>query len=182
MKVWDGKSGLLDPEDIALIKEVVRMLPKTPVVVMDLGAGSGTSALAVFTARSKNIHVISVDISDTAIANTNINMVQYGFIDKWSGIINRADRVPETFDLDFGIDLLMDDCSHDYASQQDNLNAWFPYLKPGTKLWIHDANDSDSKYPGVRRAIEEFISQGVLKTLKVGGLSWVGEFIGNGLA
>lgn len=176
MKVWDGRSGLLEPEDIVLIKEVVLMLPPEPVLVMDLGAGSGTTALSVLTARNKDIHVLSVDIAFEAIDNTKVNMIQYGFIDKWSGFVSRGDKAPYKLNMGLNkVDFLMDDCSHDYASQQDTLNAWIPFLRPHAKIWIHDAWDEDNKYPGVRRAVEEFVLEGILKTYKTLGFSWAGE-------
>lgn len=183
IKIWDGISGYLQPEDIALIKRLAGQLPPFPVLVYDLGAGSGTGALSVFTARVHNITVVSVDISQEALNATRANMEQFGFIKHWSGVKCRSDKAPETVGLLEGsVNMLLCDSTHDYASQQDELNTWFKYLAPGAFVWVHEyAGYANSIYPGVRVAIDEFISAGKLKSIAVQGYSWGGVYT-NGLA
>lgn len=179
VKVWDGKSGYLEPADIELIKELASQLPQAPVLVYDLGAGSGTTALSVFTARPDNIKLVSVDIRQESLDAAKANMVQFGFIKNWSGLKCRSDRAPHMAALlPSTVHMLLCDSTHDYASQQDELNEWFKYLVPGAMVWVHEYwGYANSIYPGVRLAIDEFIEAGRLSPIKVQGFSWGGKFV-----
>lgn len=176
-KVWDGRSGLLLPDDIAFIRELVGGLPKEPVQVVDLGAGSGTTALAVFSARQKDISVLSVDVRASAIEATRANMAQYGYLHSWQGVVERSDRVSMPWPR-MAVDLLLCDSTHDYASQQDELIYWFKELRKWAVVWVHDASlSSAGTYPGVRLAIDEFVDQGRLEPIGERGLGWAGRFV-----
>ncbi len=177
MPVWDGKSGYLEPDDIRLIKMLTGMLPADRLVqCVDLGAGSGTSALSVFTARSQDIRVASVDISGVALDATRKNMQQYGYISSWTAIQGRSDAMAKQWKRP--VDLLLEDSTHDYASKQDVLTAWFKHLRPGALVWSHEyAGYANSIYPGVKVCIDEFVERGWLETIEVAGYSWAGRFI-----
>lgn len=174
LPVWDGNSGMLGGEDIALIRELVRQIPtgQKPRLVVDLGAGSGTSALAVFTAGRDDIRVVSVDVRREALDNTRANMEQYGFLTRWQGLQGRSDRI--AWSGDAMIDLLLCDSTHDYASQADELEKWLPYVWPKGLVWVHDYTDQ-SRYPGVSMAIDEAVKAGRLKKIETRGLSWAGR-------
>ena len=177
VKVWDGKSGYLQPEDIDLIKKLAQQLPPFPVLVYDLGAGSGTTALSVFTMRPHNITVVSVDIDKNALRVTEENMVQYGFREHWHGVKSRGDKAPQAMGLQFkSVNMLMCDCTHDYASKHDELSLWLKYLVPGAFIWIHEyAGYANSIYPGVRLAVDEFVAEGKIVPISVQGYSWGGR-------
>lgn len=173
--VWDGKSGLLLPDDIRLIKMLTGLLPDSLMQVVDLGAGSGTSALSVFTARQDRIRVASVDISGVALDATRKNMQQYGYIPKWTGIPGRSDVIAKGWKRP--VHLLLEDATHDYASKQDSLLAWFRHMKPGALVWSHEYN-LPSHYPGVMLCIDELVEAGRLETIEVAGYGWAGRFLG----
>lgn len=174
LPVWDGNSGMLGGEDIALIRELVRQIPtgQKPRLVMDLGAGSGTSALAAFTAGREDIRVVSIDVRQEALEATKANMEKYGFIERWQGRIGRSDRV--AWSGQSMIDLLLCDSTHDYASQADELEKWLPFVWPKGLVWVHDYTDR-SRYPGVSMAIDEAIAAGRLAQIETRGLSWAGK-------
>lgn len=178
-EVWDGKSGYLQPGDVDLIRRLAKELPPEPypVLVYDLGAGSGTTALSVFSVRPTSIRVISVDIDKNALRATEANMVKYGHINRWQGVHCRGDKAPQATALQFKtVNMLMCDCTHDYASKQDELNTWFKYLAPGALIWIHEyAGYANSIYPGVRIAVDEFVEAGKLIPIAVQGYSWGGR-------
>lgn len=50
------------------------------------------------------------------------------------------------------VDLLFIDTEHQYDVTTAELAAWFPYLRPGSRILLHDPET----FPGVRRAITEF--------------------------
>ena len=172
--VWDGNSGMLGGEDIALIRELVRQIPtgQKPRLVVDLGAGSGTSALAVFTAGREDIRVVSIDVRQEALEATKANMEKYGFIERWQGRMGRSDQIE--WSKVHKIELLLCDSTHDYASQADELNHWLPYVIQGGLVWVHDYTDR-SRYPGVSMAIDEAIAAGRLAQIETRGLSWAGK-------
>ena len=178
MNKWDGKSGYIIPEDVALIQKLARMLPNRHVNVVDLGAGSGTTALSVFSIRDAGIALTSIDVVPQALENTRLNMVQYGYITMWNSLKLRSDVAGKQWTAGL-VDMLMCDATHDYASQQDELNAWERHLQPGTLVWIHEyAGYANGMYPGVKAAVDEFIAAGKLETIEVSGLSWGGKYIG----
>lgn len=172
--VWDGNSGMLGADDIALIRELVRRLPvgKGPRLIVDLGAGSGTSALAAFTAGRDDIWVISIDVRRAALDDTRANMEKYGFLTRWQGLQGRSDRIK--WDGEQMIDLLLCDSTHDYASQADELEHWLPFVWPKGLIWVHDYTDQ-SRYPGVSMAIDEAVAVGKLIRIETRGLSWAGK-------
>jgi predicted O-methyltransferase YrrM len=51
------------------------------------------------------------------------------------------------------INLLFLDAAHDYESVRDDLAAWWPLIKPGGMMVIHDYGQPN--FPGVQRAVDE---------------------------
>lgn len=180
MKVWNQKSPYINEQDQQFIRELVDLLPNDKIInVVDLGVGHGTTALTVFYRRSINIFVVSFDVDDDNLDLAYKNMVQYGFDKHWIGIKCRSDVAPKQMNLmgiKFPIDLLMCDATHDYASQLDELKAWIPRLTKDSYIWIHDY--ADNPYPGVKRAVNELIAQGLLKEIKHGVQCWIGKTTG----
>lgn len=180
-------------EDVDLIQSVV---PRegTPTVV-DLGSGSGTTALAVLDVNPDAI-IVSIDSDvanrDWAEANVdahypdaNVTWMVGKASDPWADL-GGWDIARETMDL-FGtgphanVDLLLHDAGHSYEDVHGDLSAWLPLLKPGTPVWIHDASPpppdwgSKDESAGVTRAIMVLIGQGLLKGGTRAGLGWLGE-------
>jgi predicted O-methyltransferase YrrM len=160
--------AFLTVEDVDLLIELSLLLPEDAYVV-DLGAGSGTTALAI-TERRRDISVRTVDINPEAINSTEQVMINTGRRGQWSGMccdsvwFANVCRVP--------IDLLLIDTSHTYEGTKAELEAWLPKLTPGALIWMHDYKGS---YPGVRKAIREACKRGEMVKVKTGGLGWVGK-------
>lgn len=152
--------GFLCVEDVDLIQRAVRMLPtERAVQVVDLGAGSGTTALSVFCARSGNIAVLTVDHDPVAIASTEECMTNAGYWHLWVGVQGDSATLAQGFRFVDGIDLLMVDASHEYADVVADLAAWLPNVRSGGLCWLHDMT---ALYPGVVRAVGEAIAEGKL--------------------
>jgi hypothetical protein len=165
----------LIPEDVELIKSLLDMVPKDgfPKMAIDLGVGVGGTALTVLSHR-EDFFVFSVDIDTVAMKRAMTLIDGLGFLGRWHGDICRSDKAQRPL-LDYDICLLMCDATHDYASQQDELNHWIPRLAIGTPVWIHEyAGYANVSYPGVKIAVDEFVAQGLLRPLKISGLSWSG--------
>lgn len=161
----------LDYEDVDLIREMVAMLPvDRDVQVVDLGAGSGTTALAVLAERRERIAVVTVDHSGEALRWAGLAVKNAYGLEQWHGV--EADSVDEAGAFaDESVDLLLLDTSHEYEPTVTELNAWLPKVRPGSPVWLHDYR---GEYPGVPRAVEEFVAAGRLRLHAVRGLGWGG--------
>lgn len=166
-------------EDVDLLQELVRKLPKTrSIVVVDLGAGSGTTALSVLCAREDKILVTTVDHSDLqwsqAVA-TNI-----GRREDWRGILSDSAEAAKEFEAN-SVDLLLIDTDHAYRTTKGELEAWLPKVRKGGYVWLHNyGNPADwgvpnAATPGVKWAIDEAMAAGKLVQVKIKGLGWAGR-------
>ena len=62
-----------------------------------------------------------------------------------------------------GIDLLFVDGDHTYEGAASDLTRWSPLVRPGGHVVLHDAVDTGGYgnfYPGIQRAVEEFVARG----------------------
>lgn len=159
-------------EDVDLIQQAVRtMLPVDRLVqVVDLGAGSGTTALSVFCARSTQIRVLTVDHDPVALASTGQCMTNAGFRHLWTPMEAKTAeygaRLVPFLRFDEKADFLMVDASHEYEDVRADLAAWLPLVRPGAPVYCHDYTD---EYPGCRQAINEAIAEGRLIPVEQAG-------------
>lgn len=166
-------------EDVDLIQELVRKLPKYHrVEVVDLGAGSGTTALSVLCARPDKIMVTTVDhntLQWSQAVSKNIGRAQ-----DWRGILSDSAEAAKEFKAN-SVDLLMIDTDHTYKTTKGELKAWLPKIVKGGYVWLHNYADPadwgvpNLPSPGVKQAIDEEVAAGNLELVKVGGLGWAGR-------
>ncbi len=166
--------GQLLPEDVDLIQEMVRSLPEHPVHVVDLGAGFGTTAVSVFTARPENVTVWSIDTNPQRIGSTLGSVARIARRSDWRALpldaLGDASYWPD-WSRGVVIDMLMLDTSHEYEATKLELEAWLPWVRPGGLLWLHDYTPS---YPGCVRAIDEAVKEGLIGHKETRGWSWSG--------
>lgn len=159
----------LDWEDVDLIRELARSLPPDPVVA-DLGAGSGTTAGAVFAERP-DANVVTVDHSAEAVDWAWRFLDGCGVSsDCWRGVV--ADSVEAAATVAAPLDMLLIDSSHEYDHTVAELAAWLPRVRPGGVVWCHDYR---GPYPGVARAVDEAVARGEIQLIAVRGLGWGGR-------
>ncbi len=161
-------------EDVDLIAAAVAELPVDRIVqVLDLGAGSGTTALSVFCARAENIHVLTVDHDPVALASTRECMTNAGFVQHWQGILAKSNGLATVLPYVAGlIDLLLVDADHTYEGVRSDLEAWLPLVRPGAPVWMHDYT---AEYPGCMQAIDEAVAAGRLVPDRMAGWGWLGH-------
>lgn len=159
---------MLVAEDVDLIRAMVATLPQEPRIV-DLGAGSGTTAAAIFAERPY-AHVETVD---TNLDNLHWaeHFVKANYPDaNWRGLVDdsveaASEHLPES------LDMVLIDTSHEYEWTVRELKAWRSKLKPLGLIWCHDyAGD----YPGVTRAIDEAVVGALYVPIEAKGLGWGG--------
>lgn len=122
--------------------------------VVELGTRGGVSTTALLAGVEAHGGLVwSVDI-DPACAKVAEGHPQWTFIQGDSRDPELPGRlsVSRFPDPVVGIDLLFIDTEHAYEITQAELKLWYPYLKPGSTILLHDPET----FPGVRRAVEEF--------------------------
>jgi len=129
--------------------------------IVELGiAEGGSTALIALLARPEKL--VAVDLEPKALA------ALAEFIDArdLSGVVrphygvDQADRnrLGEIVDTDLGdrrIDLVIDDCSHQFEATRTSFETLFPRLRPGGLFVIEDWNADHVWYDGVRAALAD---------------------------
>jgi predicted O-methyltransferase YrrM len=173
---------MLVPEDVDLIRGLVRLLPKgRDVLVANFGAGSGTTALAIFAERKTRIRVVSVDINPELLRYSR-EVVEYIGCTPLHMIFEGDASAPDEDDgnwstLSGPIDLLLIDTSHELQATRRELALWLPKLAASGYLWMHDYEKSPYEaetFPGVKKATQEVVKKGLIKKYKQAGCGWAG--------
>ncbi len=170
---------MLVQEDVDLIREAVAMLPSDRVVqVVDLGLGSGTTALSVFAERLENVRVLSVD-SDVYWGSEAVKNI--GRLDDFRAV--KDSILTASAEVSNGeVDMLIVDCDPDDTERI--LKVWIPKLAAGALVWVHDYGDPKEfgvpfdryeKNEAVARDVGVIVDAGLLEEVKVSGLGWLGR-------
>lgn len=165
---------MLLPEDVDLIQEMIRSLPERHVHVVDLGAGFGTTAVSVFTARPEKVTVWSIDEDRSRTWRVAEAIDHLDHLPDWYV------RMEDSCDAALSwpawskgtvIDMLMIDTSHEYEQTKLELERWLWYMRRGGLVWLHDFTSS---YPGCVKAINEAVNEGLIAPTELRGWSWSG--------
>lgn len=117
--------------------------------VVELGTRSGVSTAALLAGVERHSgHVWSVDLDDCS--QVAARHPQWTFVQGDSTDGTTISQVTgNTVDC---INFLLIDTFHAYEQTSAELSLWWPYLKPGGHICLHDPET----FPGVRRAVTEF--------------------------
>lgn len=146
----------LFPSEVAALKDLARSLPPNPVVV-NIGAGAGTSGLAFMESRD-DLHLYTIDTqyedSPFGSLSAEIKVLDeaglYGghCVHICSDSKNVGRRWQEPFDtyvvelytgrIDRRVDLVFVDGDHSYRGAKGDILAWLPNIKPGGIMAVHD--------------------------------------------
>jgi predicted O-methyltransferase YrrM len=119
--------------------------------IVELGTRSGNSTLALLEAAHANRgRVVSVDIEDCKEARARVKAA--GLEEHWSFIVGDDLKLDQKL-LPDPIELLFIDTSHLYAHTLAELNRFGRGMREGSWILLHDYVE----FPGVRRAVHEFI-------------------------
>ena len=165
----------LFPEELRQLKMLAQTLSDNPVIV-NIGAGGGTSGLAFVEARA-DVRLYTIDITDKSspfgcLEAERVVFEQAGFpmsTQRWTQIHGDS----KTVDWDGGeVDMVFIDGDHSYMGCAGDISVWWPRLKPGGIMAIHDFDKErvfsaksqelvaqgphPSSWPGVNRAVREF--------------------------
>lgn len=166
----------LSQDDVAAIEGIMHSVRHELPRVIDLGAGSGTTALAVF-GVNQQAGVFTVDRELEALQWSLAN-VRPHFPDVYHAtVLEDSAKAAERFS-DETVDVLLHDAGHEYDDVHRDILAWWPKLKPGAWVWIHDFSPppwGGEDYPGVSRACEALVLAGHLYEVGRPGMGWIGR-------
>lgn len=181
----------LSHAEIELLDTLAKSLPGSPRVV-NIGAGAGTSGLTFMQSRS-DLFLYTIDVA------LEVNL--YGGLGNEIGILRSADLLDYTRYQPIHqdsvvegkrwargpVDLVFVDGAHEYEECRGDLEAWWPHLRLGGVMAIHDYRKREvfeakhpeteitiellanliKPYPGVDRATGELLASGKAALLAV---------------
>lgn len=147
--------GFLYYEEIGFLVELVDTLPPAPVIV-NIGAGVGTSALTFLEARS-DAFVVTVDIQkkargEGALENEEHALKQAGLYqtDRYKQVLGDSKEIGAIWNEK--ANMVFIDGEHSYGNCLGDINAWLPHIEENGILAIHDYAPP---WPQVRQAVDE---------------------------
>ncbi len=160
--------------ELAALKQLARSLPPNPVVV-NLGAGAGTSSLAFVESRP-DLFLYTIDIQGPShpfgcleAADNAIKEAGHQLWIRHASILGDSKEIG----LNWGgslADLVFVDANHSYNGCKGDILAWLPNIKPSGIMAVHDFNKKEVykngpidnaphplPWPGVDRAVRKFL-------------------------
>ena len=154
------RTTLMSRGEIDLMKKYVSKLPENSHIVI-IGAGAGTSSLAVLEER-KDVVIFSIDtIFPTEHRYTpgeKENLKRAGF---WNlgnviQIWGSSQRIGKTWPYQY--DMIFIDGDHRYEYVKPDIELWIPKAKPHAVIMFHDYATKDIKpKAGVKQAVDELL-------------------------
>ncbi len=144
--------GYLFGDEVSGLHQLSHMLPELPLVV-NIGAGSGTSGLAFLESRS-DLNLVTVDkqfISHPfgSIQGEQVALYDAGLLDYWRylGITGNSIEIGEHWDdivverpmwqYD-KVDMVFVDGDHTFEGCKGDMDAWLPNIRSGGLIAFHD--------------------------------------------
>lgn len=163
--------GYLSVDEVGALKSLVRMIKARPIVIVNVGAGAGTSSLAMAEACDEigaQRILYSIDNSpggplgglegeNNAFRNANM-FPPHQILDD--------SRIAGRYWVGEQIDLLFIDDGHLEPEIQGDIDAWMPNLKDGGIVAFHDYGTA--KWPDVEKVVNRnFTKGGLLRTKSI---------------
>lgn len=170
--------GYLFKSEVHALKQLAQSLPANPIVV-NLGAGAGTSGLAFMESRP-DLRLITIDIQyedspfGCIVAERTV-IHNAGFAgDRYYYVVGDSTLAGMTWLDDYfyigKVDCVFVDGDHSYRGAKGDILAWLPNIKPGGIMAVHDFNKKEVykdgpiegaphplPWPGVDRAVRKFL-------------------------
>jgi FkbM family methyltransferase len=150
--------GFLWPVEPAVLRHLAHQLPPNPVVI-NIGAGVGTSGLAFMEARD-DLELFTVDIQDAAtpfggLENERTVFHQAGLLgDPRHHQVHLDSAEMGNGWADAPVDLVFVDGDHTTEGVLRDIDAWLPRLRPGGIIAFHDVGER-WWYGYVKNAIDQ---------------------------
>lgn len=169
----------LYPQELPALQVLVAQLPLNPLVV-NIGAGAGTSGLAILEARP-DAWLLTIDIQDESSPlgclegeRDVITRAGYGemFGFRWFQIRSDSKEVGRNWsfwshNIDKQPNMVFIDGDHSYEGCKGDIEAWLPLIVDGGIIAVHDYRKHDLApdpngphpvpWPGVDQAVQELL-------------------------
>lgn len=165
------------PNELSVLKSLVYLCPSSPITVLNIGAGAGTSGLAFLETR-QDLHLHTVDITNIDSPFGSLYSERQVCQDAGFKLGNRwfqhhMDSKQLAQWWDYGpVDVCFIDGDHTYDGCVGDITGWLPHMRTGGFMAVHDyRKDSivpsdngfhtDGPHPiafeGVDQAVDEFL-------------------------
>lgn len=144
--------GMQTPREVLALRVLSYALPDAPVIV-NIGAGTGTSSLAFAESRT-DAKIYTVDISEGGPfggMQNEVNAFEGLGLQLPSQVLGDSIAVGTDWGREQA-DMVFIDGDHSYEGCLGDIEAWLPHLKKGGFLALHDYGRD--VWPAVEQAVE----------------------------
>lgn len=161
--------------ELPYLKELANLLPANPAVV-NIGAGAGTSGLALMESRP-DLFLITIDITAESspfgcLEAEETELRKSGYWDQGRNLQVHADSKKVAPDWwgspNDKVDMVFIDGDHSYVGCKGDILAWLPHIKDGGIIAVHDYKKHElpvdfansphpMPWPGVDEAVDELL-------------------------
>jgi len=149
--------GYLKHDEIDLLKTAADLLPPYPTIV-NIGAGAGTSSLAVSETRP-DANIYTVDIHERGPLGSlegERNAFRAAERKHPTQILGDSAVVCKSWAATRKIDMLIIDGDHTERGVAADIDGWLPFVKPGGYLVFHDYGSNN--WPAVKQVVDARLS------------------------
>ena len=152
-------TAYLTHAEVDTLQELARSLPEDAIVV-NIGAGNGTSGLAFMEARP-DLRLFTIDIQKESSPFGCLEGEEAVFRSAGFWGDPRHTQIhgdSKTVDWPHGLaDLVFVDGGHQYHEAAGDINTWLPRIKPGGLMAVHDFEKQAKVWVGVDQAVRELL-------------------------
>ena len=155
--------GYITHPEVDCLHHLASRIKRLPYpVFINIGAGAGTSSVALLEGNSEAI-VYSIDIRTTEREDETNEHLQIPEMDP--RIASRIIRIWGDSKAvgkawPYGVDIVFVDGDHGYDGVKGDISAWYETIWAGGIIAFHDygikPSDGSEQFPSVRRAVDEF--------------------------
>lgn len=137
----------LFPGELELLKRTIQSIDRSPCVVINIGAGAGTSGLAILESRP-DVVLHTVDVQDTdspfgcLYAERQVcQEAGYRLGENWYQHHMDSKELAEVWPAP--VDVVFVDGDHTYDGCAGDILGWLPHILPGGYIAVHDYRKDD---------------------------------------
>lgn len=120
--------------DVETLHRLVGLLPEGAVVV-NIGAGLGTSVLAMLEERN-DLFILSVDVKVCRKEQAHLRKAGLYGLHRVVRLLGKSYEIGENWP--WPVDMVFMDGGHDHDTVRWDVEAWLPKVKPGGIIAFHD--------------------------------------------
>lgn len=159
--------------EMPLLKSIPYLVHQSPVIVINIGAGSGTSGLAFIETRD-DLELHTVDIEDKDSPFGSLYSEKHEFMNSGYGHLmgvrwfqHHKDSKLLAKYWEGPVDVVLVDGDHSYEGCKGDILGWMPHIRSGGYIMVHDyakegltfdeTSPHPKPWPGVDQAVNEIL-------------------------